>query len=386
VNPEILGAFVADDYYDQLAQLRRDAPVRQYAPNAWTVARYTDVREMSRDPERFVSARGVLVNDPLRNGGTIEGSILHMDPPDHAPWRKLTSRRLTPNAMTGLEMRIRDVARDVLATAPVGRVFDFVEYVAAPFPLFVIAELLGIQEADRDDFRRWSDATLESPDHPGERVDDLVELHRFLVAQVKGRREDPRDDIVSLIVTAEVEGRPITTREAVTYVMSLLIAGNETTRHLVSGSVLALDEHPDQRELLAHDPSVIGGAVEECLRWVTPIQAFGRTAAHATSLGGCEIASGDFLVMLYASANRDEEAFGATAGRFDVTRPVDTQHLAFGFGEHLCLGAALARLEGRVLLEELLASFPSYEIAGDPTWIASTLVRGMANLPTRFPS
>jgi cytochrome P450 len=161
----------------------------------------------------------------------------------------------------------------------------------------------------------------------------------------------------------------------------LLVAGNETTRHLVAGAALALSEHPDQRRRLAADPTRIETAVEECLRWVTPIQAFGRTVVADTELGGQQLRKDDWIVLLYASANRDEGAFGATADRFDVTRRVDASHVAFGFGEHLCLGAALARLEARVLFAELLDRFPDFEVAGEPRWVRSTLVRGMDRLP-----
>jgi cytochrome P450 len=386
VNPEVLGSFVAADYYDELARLRRTDPVRQYAPNAWTVARYADVRQISRDTERFCSGRGVLVNDPIRSGGTIEGSILHMDPPDHAPWRKLVSRRFTPSSVTRLEPRVREVARSVLAGARAGEEIDFVEQVAAPFPVLVIAELLGIADADRADFRRWSDATIESTDHPGQKLADLAELYQFLIGHVKARQADPGDDIVSALVTAEVDGKQVSTREAVTYVLALLIAGNETTRHLVSGSALALFEHQDQRARLAAAPGAVANAVEECLRWVTPIQAFGRTATRPVELGGRCIDEGDFVVMLYASANRDEAVFGPTADSFDVHRALDASHVAFGFGEHLCLGAALARLEARVLIDELLAAAPNYEVTGEPVWVGSTLMRGMSSLPVRLAS
>jgi cytochrome P450 len=173
----------------------------------------------------------------------------------------------------------------------------------------------------------------------------------------------------------------VSTAEAVGYCLALLVAGNETTRHLVSGSVLALSQHPDQRAALANDASALPAAVEECLRWVTPIQTFGRTVTNATELGGHQLGEGDWLVLLYASANRDEQIFGPTAGHFDVSRRVDSSHVAFGFGEHLCLGAALARLEARVLLEELLGRFPHFEVDGDPHWVRSTLVRGMDALP-----
>ncbi|MDQ1385989.1 MAG: hypothetical protein QOG65_3368 [Actinomycetota bacterium] len=381
LNPETIGSFTSPGYYDELARLRREEPVRQYARNSWTIARYDDVRTVSRDPERFCSGKGVLVNDPLRNGGTIEGSILHMDPPVHAPWRGLVTRRFTPRAVGSLEARVRSVARSVLAEVPADQEIDFVDRVAAPFPVLVIAELLGIDAHDRDKFRRWSDAAIDSPDRPDDNLADLSALYQFLIAHVKERRAAPRDDIASAVVRAEVEGTPITTAEAVTYLLALLVAGNETTRHLVSGGAYALAEHPEQRARLTREPARVPAAVEECLRWVTPIQVFGRTATRATELHGQSIAEGDFLVMLYASANRDEDAFGPTAAEFDVTRPVDAQHLAFGFGEHLCVGAALARLEARVFLEELLARFPDYEATGEPELSRSTLVRGATRMP-----
>ena len=165
------------------------------------------------------------------------------------------------------------------------------------------------------------------------------------------------------------------------FCVSLLVAGNETTRHLVSGAALALADHPDQRRVLAQNPGSIPAAVEESLRWVTPIQAFGRTATRDTEVLGVAIPADAFVIMLYASANRDETAFGPTANRFDATRPTDPPHLAFGFGEHLCLGAALARLEARILFEELLARWGTWTVVGEPTWTVSTLVRGMSELP-----
>lgn len=375
------GLFVRDDYYDVLATLRRESPVHRYAPDAWALSRYADVRDVSRDPERFCSSRGVLVNDPLRSGATVTASIIHMDPPDHPVWRKLVSRRFTPRAVAGLGDRVRTIAREVLDAVPRGTPIDLVDAVTAPFPVLVIAEILGIADGDRDAFRRSSNAAIEHPDNPGVGRDDLIALHRFLIEHARARRADPRDDIVSALVAAEIDGAPMSTADVVGYCFTLLVAGNETTRHLVSGSALALWQHPEQRALLAAEPHRIGDAVEECLRWVTPVQVFGRTATRDLTLHGERIDEGDFVALLYASANRDEAAFGPTADRFDVTRPLDAQHVAFGFGPHLCLGAALARLEARVMLEELLARSPSYEVVGEPEWTPSTLVRGMARLP-----
>ncbi len=166
--------------------------------------------------------------------------------------------------------------------------------------------------------------------------------------------------------------------------MSLLVAGNETTRHLISGGMMALADHPDQRAALAADPALIPAAVEECLRWVTPIQQFARTVTRDAEVGGVPVRRDDYLVMLYASGNRDEAAFGPTADRFDAMRPIEVPNLAFGFGEHLCLGAALARLEARILFEELLTRFPAYEIAGEAEWLPSSLVRGPHAVPIVF--
>jgi cytochrome P450 len=165
------------------------------------------------------------------------------------------------------------------------------------------------------------------------------------------------------------------------FCLTLLVAGNETTRHLLSGGLQALAAHPDQRARLAADPTLIPQAVEEMLRWVTPIQAMGRTAVTDLEFGGQQISEGDYLVMLYASGNRDERAFGPTADRFDVGRPISPAHVAFGFGEHLCLGAPLARLEARVFWEELLDRYPAYELAGEPDMAHSTLVRGATRMP-----
>jgi cytochrome P450 len=298
IDPESPGLFTRPDYFELLARLRRDAPVYEYEPNAWTIARYDAVREISRDPERFCSGRGVLMNDPLRRGGEIHGSILHMDPPEHAPWRQLVNRRFTPRAVTTFSDRIHAAARavlDDLDDIEPGTTVDFVDRVAAPFPVLVIAELLGIADADRDDFRRWSDAAISSTDTDAPALDDLAALYRFLVDHVRAKRgatpdDDPaREDIAARLANAEIDGRRLSTAEAVGYCLALLVAGNETTRHLVSGSVLALSEHPDQRDALASDPSGMERAVEECLRWVTPIQSFGRTVTLDTEIDGTRV-------------------------------------------------------------------------------------------------
>lgn len=390
IDPEQAGLFTRPDYFDVLARLRRHAPVFGYAPHRWAVTRYEDVRTVSRDPARFCSGEGVLMHDPKRDGAELPGSILHLDPPEHAAWRKVASRWFTPRAVAGMAAGVDRAVTEVLdglAERPAGEVLDAVEAIAAPIPVLVIAELLGVGDGDRADFRRWSDACIEGADEdPGgeQAMANMVavgELLGFLHEHVQARRASARDDLLSALVAAEVEGRPLRDDEVVMYCLSLLVAGNETTRHLISGGLVALAEHPDQRAALAADPGAGADAVEECLRWVTPIQAFARTATTDTELAGQAIEAGDWVVLLYASANRDEDVFGPTADRFDAFRPANPAHLAFGFGEHLCLGASLARLEARAFLAAFLARYPNYEVAGDPTWTRSTLVRGYTELP-----
>ncbi|MGZ4678356.1 MAG: cytochrome P450, partial [Acidimicrobiia bacterium] len=299
-------------------------------------------------------------------------------------YRTVVNREFTPRGVAHFEPRIRQLAAEVLDATPPEATVDAVAELAAPFPVQVIAELLGVEDGDRDDFRRWSDAMIEAPDtDDAEVLATAGELWRFLDEHLRDRARTPREDLVSMLVHAPFGGRTLSHGEARMFCLSLLVAGNETTRHLISGALLALWEHPDQRGLLAREPDRIDSAVEECLRWVTPIQAFGRTATRDTRIGDVAIPRDAFVIMLYASANRDEAAFGPTADRFDVTRAVDPPHLAFGFGEHLCLGAALARLEARIFLAELLARTPEWDVVGPADWAPSTLVRGMRSLPIR---
>lgn len=388
IDPGTPGFFLRPDYYDVLARLRAEAPVFEFAPGIKAVSRYHDIRAISRDPATFCSGRGALVNDPLREGGSVPGSILHMDPPEHGEWRRILNREFTGRAMERKAEEIRARARRLLDAVPAGEVVDLVDVLAAPLPVLVICDLLGVPDADRDDFRRWSDATIAATDGQAtlseEDTRDVMELVGFLDQLARDKRETPGDDVVSLLVGAEVDGRPLEPSELVTFNMSLLVAGNETTRHLISGGLMALAEHPEQRARLAADPDAVPVAVEECLRWVTPIQQFARTVTHDTTVGDEPVAEGDYLVMLYASGNRDETVFGPTADRFDAFRRVETPNLAFGFGEHLCLGAALARIEARVVLTEVLARYPEYEIAGEAEWLPSSLVRGPHAVPIVF--
>lgn len=388
IDPSTPGFFLRPDYYGVLARLRAEAPIHEVAPGIKTVARYDDIREISRDPARFCSSRGVLVNDPIRSGGSIDGSILHMDPPTHGRWRKVLNREFTNRALAHMESRVREITVALLDAVPPGEEVDLVEGLTAPLPVLVICELLGVPESDRSEFRRWSDAAIVASDGraamSAEEVASLMEMLTYLGELAEAKAAAPADDIISLLVGADIDGHRPTAGELVTFNLSLVVAGNETTRHLLSGSMIELAARPDDRAALYENPDRIPGAVEECLRWVTPIQQFARTVIADTELSGVRLTEGDYLVMLYASGNRDEAAFGPTAAQFDLARDTTTPNLAFGFGEHFCLGAALARMESRVLFEELGRRHATYEQAGDAVYLPSSLVRGPDCVPFVF--
>lgn len=386
------GFFLRPDYYEQLAWLRAESPVHPVADGSLLVSRYDDIREISRRPELFSSRHGAMANDPVRGHEPNDeaASILHLDPPRHAAYRGLLNREFTPRAVSRLEPAIRDMTRTVLDALPRHEPVDLVAEVTSPIPVMVIAELLGIGDGDMADFRRWSDAVITVSDFPTDESLRLSgELFGFLGDHVarrlaeRGGDDHGHDDLLGLLVRAEVDGAPLTPGQIRMFCLTLLVAGNETTRSLLAGGAQALAEHPDQRARLAADldPGAVAGAVEECLRWVTPIQAFCRTAMVDTEIAGVPVPAGSYLVLLYASGNRDERVFGPTADRFDAARPATPAHVAFGFGEHLCLGSALARVEARIVVEELLARFPSYELAGEPAFTPSTLTRGIERMP-----
>ncbi len=384
IRLDVPGFFLRPDYYDLLERLRRESPVHATADGTVALSRYEDVRDVSRDPARFVSGRGVLINDPLRDPegtGRQAFSILHLDPPQHAAYRSVVNRAFTPRAVAPLASRIRAAVVDALDRVPADEPIDLVEALAAPIPIAVISELLGVTGADRGQVRRWSDAVIESTDRTdAEQAEDLGQLARYLLDHVE-QPHDGSEDVLGLLKTTPVGDHLLDQGEIMGFCLTLLVAGNETTRTLLSGGAEALARHPDQRAVLARTPSLLPGAVEEMLRWVTPIQAFGRTAVADIDIGGHAVAAGTFVVMLYASATRDESVFGPTADRFDLRRPTSPVHLAFGFGEHSCLGASLARLEARIFFEELLAHYPEYRLEGEPTYTRSTLVNGARRMP-----
>jgi cytochrome P450 len=354
------------DPYPVFAQLRAEAPVTWHDEcELWSVARHADVMRISRDPTTFCSGQGVLPSDRERGAITGAESILFLDPPDHQRHRKLVSPGFTPRRIAVLEERVRELARDLLEPLEKGDTVDFAPAVAEPLPMLVIAEMLGVPAQDRDSFKRWSDAMIEAATDPTENAYALAaELWEYFAEVIEERRVDPADDLISVLAHAAVDGELLTNAELNGFCMTLLVAGNETTRNLITGGVEALARYPD----------------EPLQRWVTPVMNFARTATADVELDGQHIESGQMVFMLYGSANRDPEAFGPSADSFDVGRQPNP-HMAFGFGEHFCMGASLARLEARVLFDELLQRFSTIELAGDPERLRSSLMRSLVHLP-----
>jgi cytochrome P450 len=387
-------AFYLGDPHAAFRRLRAEDPLHWYeAGRFWCAIRHAEVSEISRRPRTFSSAHGTqLFEIPLRLAGQALGmqdgapSIIRMDPPAHNRHRKLVIGAFTPRMIAALEPRVRALAHESVAAIRPGDPFDFVERVAIPLPMFVIAELLGVPSSDYDAFRRWSDVMIEagaSGPRP-ETLGTVIELFQYMVEKAAERRRAPREDVLTKLALAELDGVRLSDAELGVFCLTLLVAGNETTRNLIAGGMRVLLEQPAQWQKLCADPGLVPNAVEEMLRYVSPIRNFVRRVQHDTELAGKCLRAGDYVALFYGSANRDESVFGPDAEAFDLLRPNADRHVAFGFGEHLCLGASLARLEARVMFEELIARGPGFSLAGPVEPLPSTLVNGVARMPVAF--
>lgn len=381
-RPSLLDpAFHAGDPYPHYREWRIKTPIfRDEEAGFWVVTRYEDVLTLSSDPETFCSKRGVLPAD-LSREVSEDISILYMDPPRHRKHRKLVQPSLSRRRVASFEPWIRKLTRELLDKIEGQTVAEFVEALAVPLPIYVIARLLGVPGSDYDNFRKWSDAAIEAATELTEENAALAaELHIYLDGVIAERRKQPGDDLISLLVQSEVDGAALSDHDLIMFCFTLLVAGNETTRNLLSAGTWALAKHPDARRALAADPSGIETAVEEMLRWESPIVAFLRTATRDVVVREQMVREGEALLLVYAAANRDVEVFGDDAEAFVPTRSPNP-HLAFGVGEHFCLGANTARLEAKIFFEELLARYPDFELAGDAVRLQSTLARGLLELP-----
>jgi cytochrome P450 len=377
-------AMYAGDPFPLYAQLRREAPVAWNGKlGYWAVSRHADVVAVSRDSEQFCSVKGILTFE-IGVEYPTPPTMMHTDPPEHTRYRKLVQPGFAPSVIRALEPAVRERARGLVAALESGEAVDFVSAVSVPFPLMIISELLGVGD-DWPRFFEWSEASIPgaSPMTPEERAQLMAEMQEYLLEMTRARRGDPRDDLVSVLANVEIDGENLTDAELVMFLNQLLVAGNETTRNMISGGMWAFAQHPDQWKRLVDDRSLVPSTVEEWLRWTTSVIAFMRTATTDTVVGGTPIAAGDPLLLLYASANRDELEFGPTADQFDIGRQPN-HHVAFGFGAHFCIGAALARLEGRALLDALLDRFTVVEPAGAIERTPSSIIAGVRSAPLRF--
>jgi len=379
-------ATYAGDLHGALAALRDRAPLAWNATKGfWAVARHADVSEISSDPGRFCSGRGILVEEI---GVTYDSppTMMHADPPEHTRYRKLARPGFTNAVVRGLEPLVRQRATALLdelaAKAEGGAAVDVTAHLAVPLPIQLIASLLGLPEGDEERLFRWSEAAIPGATDWSDdaRMALLGEMTVELLGLAAQRRVAPRDDVVSMLAAYEEDGESLTDEELGMFLIQLLVAGNETTRNSISGALVALAEHPEQHDRLAADPLLLVTAVEEVLRWTTPVTSFLRTSVGDTTLSGVAIAAGDPLLLLYASANRDEAEFGPTAGAFDVGR-TPNHHVALGHGPHFCLGAALARLELIVVLEGVVERWQRLAVAGPVARSGSSIIAGIKAAP-----
>ena len=363
------------------AWMREEAPVYwDDATGIWGITRYADIMTVSKDAKTFCSGKGSRPDSSVP-------SMINTDPPDHNRRRGIVSAGFTPRRVQAHEPFLRRKV-DELIDAVISRgECDFVRDLATPLPMFMIGELMGLPEDDYDKLLHWSDIFATGGDEIREEVGPaVIDYAQYIMEIIERRRGGEAEDLVSLVMNADFDGARLDDNDLIFETMLILVGGDETTRHVLSGGLEAFMRNRDQWEALRHDRSLLPGAVEEMLRWVTPIQNMNRTATRDTQLGGQWVREGDRMLLLYPSGNRDEHAF-PDARRFDIRRHPN-QHMAFGgYGRHHCLGAQLARLEISVLFDALLDRLPEIELA-DP---AAPLVRrrgnfvlGLETLPVVF--
>ena len=381
--------FYAGDPYPAYRELRNTTPVvYNDVTNFWALTKYEDIRFVSGHPHLFSSTKGITIPDPDQPEPVQEGNLIFTDPPRHRQLRKLINSGFTRRQVALLEPKVREIVKGIVDDVDPAQEYEFAEEIAAPLPTRMIAEMLGAPAEDWEKFRTWSDAAVGTAD-PDIELDHLValgELYEYFTKLIEARRSGDvtgQDDLLSILAAAEVDGERLTDGDLLNFSFLLLVAGNETTRNLIALGMQALIEHPQQFALLRSNAELLPLAVEEMLRFTSPVTHMARKATEDVEIRGLQIKAGDTVVMLYGAANRDEEIFGPTSEEFDITRNPNP-HIAFGAGEHACLGAQLARLEARVMFEVLLGTYPTIELTGDVTRLRATMVPGVKRMPVRM--
>jgi cytochrome P450 len=372
--------------HELFAELRRTQPVFwQDIPGQrgyWAVLTYKDLVTVAKQPQLFsASAGGIIVEDLDENQlEMMRMMLLSMDPPKHRDYRRPLAQSFHARVIAGLADKVRAITREILDVAADKQDVEFVHEVTARLPSRLFGELMGLPREDWSKIQQLAErVTGEFDDAAGA----SIEMAMYGMAFAASRRADPpRDDLTSLILSEGFGGEPMTDLDFGSFFVQLVTAGNDTTKTMLSSGLLALLQHPDQLAELRADPSLVAGAVEEILRWANPIHYFRRTATEDTALGDTTIAAGDKVAMLFTSANRDEAVFDDPQ-RFDIHRSPNP-HLTFGTGEHTCIGLHLARLEGVVFFEELLSTFATIELTGEPARLRSNLNNALTFLPVRL--
>jgi len=377
------GEWYASNPYDDWAWLRRESPVHwDEVGEVWGIALHEDVLAIEKDPRTFSSKRA-----PRPHGDALP-MMISMDDPDHQRRRSLVNRGFTPRRIGELEDTVAGLCAQIVDDVADSGSCDAVWDLAARLPLLVIADLLGFDEEHYDDLLRWSDDMIRAttvdpaPELADSALRAMLGFRELQLGVIEDRRANPRDDLISILCAAEVEGHRLDDESIVQETLLLLIGGDETTRHVITGGLLALMANPEQQALLAADLDRLPVAVEELLRWVSPIKNMARTVTVDVEVRGQQLHEGDQVILLYPSANRDESVFDRPEA-LDLSREPNP-HLAFGFGPHFCLGASLARLELRVMFRELLTRLPDLELVGETPYRPSNFISGPEAMPVRF--
>ena len=414
-DPEL---FKNNEAHEIFRTLRREAPVYwneggETFNGFWALTKYEDIMYVSRNPELFISSKGIagpglrpealaeqLANNPGAAAGQGNVSIITMDPPRHVKMRRLVNKGFTPRAVNAMEAQIRQITNEILDEIAGLGSCDFVTEVSSQLPLAVICGMAGLEKKDWPLMFELTNKVLGSGDP--EYQTDIPEAERgtgaaaratgftgfmgmneFFRQVLEDRRIHPREgDLVSILLEAELEGEKLSETDILAFCFLLILAGNETTRNGISGGLQALCEHPGEKTKLLADMSLIDSTVEEICRWTSPLHHMSREATADVMLRGNQIKAGDRVIMWYLSANRDEDVFNDPY-TFDITR-TPNEHLAFGIGEHFCLGAGFARKEIKVMFEELFRRFPDIELAGEPERLRSNFINGVKHLPVRY--
>ena len=393
--------FINGQPFDIFKRLREEAPIYwheeslDFEPGFWALSKHEDIVRVSKDPMTFSSAVGghlMTMGDPEvvdpSAVAAIIGNMIGMDPPDHQIYRKMVAPSFTPKAIRTLEDDMRLKIRELLENVEDKGEFNFVTEISEQLPLWVLCEMMGIPESERPKIRdlvnNLTDASIQQdPNNAFQIWVNYMELFKMGRDMIEERRKNPTDDLMSVVANTKIEGGELPPELLDGFFLLMVIAGNETTRNTLTGGLMALTDNPEEREKLLKDPALISNATDEMLRWVTSVIYFRRTATKDTNIRGQDIKAGDKVVMWYGSANRDEDIF-KDGHLFRVERENAKKHLAFGAGEHLCLGNRLGHMQIRVLFEELLDRFPNIHSISDPVRIPSNFLAGISELKVRI--